>query len=387
MKSVVLAAIGWLGCAAACLAAADKPLVIENAQVKQLPAGTTLQTQAPTPANASINLPHGTAPSSPNDGDCWTTTAGLYCRIDGSTVGPMGAAAPPGGSNGQIEYDNAGAFGGFTLSGDCSLTVPNITCTRTNGAPFSYFATGTSAANLTGTAPCGALPALTGDVTTSGCAATLATSGITAGTYGDGTHVGKFTVDAKGRVTSAANVAITGGGGSGGLTQLAQVTTTAGQSSVTLMGAIPQTYTNLYVSMFGGSVSSDATSSDTFGLQFNGDTGSHYYWVGIGAYNSAAFASGSTSSTSLGAGILTCTAAAGVPPGFSNIEIPNYTQANSPQAVIFQTTGVQSNVGILAQAGGGQWNPSTKAAITSIVVLNVQGRAFSTGTVITLYGQ
>lgn len=39
--------------------------------------------------NASIRLPHGTAPSIPVDGDMWTTTAGLYVRINGSTVGPL----------------------------------------------------------------------------------------------------------------------------------------------------------------------------------------------------------------------------------------------------------------------------------------------------------
>lgn len=59
-----------------------------------LPAGKTLLLRAPTAANASINMPPGTAPSSPNNGDCWTTSAGLYCQIAGSTVGPM---APSGG--------------------------------------------------------------------------------------------------------------------------------------------------------------------------------------------------------------------------------------------------------------------------------------------------
>jgi len=39
---------------------------------------------------ASINLPHGTAPTTPDDGDVWTTTAGMYVRINGSTVGPLG---------------------------------------------------------------------------------------------------------------------------------------------------------------------------------------------------------------------------------------------------------------------------------------------------------
>lgn len=44
---------------------------------------------ATTASAASINLPHGTAPSSPVDGDMWTTTAGLFVRINGSTVGPL----------------------------------------------------------------------------------------------------------------------------------------------------------------------------------------------------------------------------------------------------------------------------------------------------------
>lgn len=37
----------------------------------------------------SLRIPHGTAPSSPADGDIWTTTAGLFVRINGSTIGPL----------------------------------------------------------------------------------------------------------------------------------------------------------------------------------------------------------------------------------------------------------------------------------------------------------
>lgn len=44
---------------------------------------------APTSGSTSIRLPHGTAPSSPTDGDMWTTTAGLFVRINGATVGPL----------------------------------------------------------------------------------------------------------------------------------------------------------------------------------------------------------------------------------------------------------------------------------------------------------
>lgn len=42
---------------------------------------------------------------------------------------------------------------------------------------------------------------------------TLTASGAAAGTYGDATHVSQVTVDAKGRVTAASSVAITGSGG------------------------------------------------------------------------------------------------------------------------------------------------------------------------------
>jgi hypothetical protein len=51
-------------------------------------AGTVI-TPAATTAISSVRLPHGTAPTSPVNGDMWTTTAGLYVRINGVTVGPL----------------------------------------------------------------------------------------------------------------------------------------------------------------------------------------------------------------------------------------------------------------------------------------------------------
>lgn len=53
-----------------------------------------------------------------------------------------------------------------------------------------------------------------GDGTGTVPALTLATTGVSAATYGDSTHVAQIAVDAKGRITSASNVAISGGGGS-----------------------------------------------------------------------------------------------------------------------------------------------------------------------------
>lgn len=42
---------------------------------------------------------------------------------------------------------------------------------------------------------------------------TLPATGVTAGSYGDSSHVGAFTVGADGRITAASNVGVSGGGG------------------------------------------------------------------------------------------------------------------------------------------------------------------------------
>jgi len=60
---------------------------------------------------------------------------------------------------------------------------------------------------------------LTGDVTSIGNATTIATVNSNVGSFGDSTHVGSFTVNAKGQITAASNVTISGtapGGAAGG---------------------------------------------------------------------------------------------------------------------------------------------------------------------------
>jgi hypothetical protein len=110
------------------------------------------------------------------------------------------------------------------LTGDITTTAGSIATTLATTAVTagSYGAAGSvatftvdSKGRLTAAANV-AIPntvALTGDITATGTtsgsvAATLASSGVTAGTYGSSTTVPQFVVDAKGRVTSAANVSI-----------------------------------------------------------------------------------------------------------------------------------------------------------------------------------
>lgn len=74
---------------------------------------------------------------------------------------------------------------------------------------------------------------LSGDATiTSAGVLSLSTTGVTPGTYGDGTHVGQFTVDAAGRLSFAANVAITVTGSTGPLLDSTRNTDTVSHTPV-----------------------------------------------------------------------------------------------------------------------------------------------------------
>lgn len=73
------------------------PLALNRATSSATFGGKVI-TAASATGGAGLNLPHGTSPTSPTNGDVWTTTAGMYIRINGTTVGPLGTGGGGGSS-------------------------------------------------------------------------------------------------------------------------------------------------------------------------------------------------------------------------------------------------------------------------------------------------
>lgn len=110
---------------------------------------------AATTSIPSIRLPHGTAPSSPTNGDIWTTTTGVFAHINGSTIDIIAVS-------GDMLLATAQTVTGAKTFNDTKLLLRNVANTfngsfvNTNTADRVYTlkdATGTLAftSDITGT--------------------------------------------------------------------------------------------------------------------------------------------------------------------------------------------------------------------------------------------
>lgn len=87
-------------------------------------------TAASASGGAGFNLPQGAAPTSPVNGDVWTTSTGVFAQINGATVGPLAASsgflALTGGTmTGDLNtVASASGSAGFSLPHGAAPTAP-----------------------------------------------------------------------------------------------------------------------------------------------------------------------------------------------------------------------------------------------------------------------
>lgn len=107
-----------------------------------------LTTPAPTGSLAGFNIGPGSTPSSPTNGDVWMTTAGLFYRYNGLTVGPIGPGAPIGTANGIPYYATSSSLASTTAGSADSVFMggaPPAFSALTNCASAVTYLTGSHA--------------------------------------------------------------------------------------------------------------------------------------------------------------------------------------------------------------------------------------------------
>lgn len=146
----------------------------------------------------------------------------VWNNTSGTLLADGGVALTVGGTNGQIQYNNSGALGGFTMAGDCTLSQPTITCTKINNVTVSLGGALTTGGPFT-TAGASALTLTTSGVTNvslpaSGTLSTLAGSeALTNKTYNGNTWTagtGTLTIGAGKTLTASSTLTFSGTDGS-----------------------------------------------------------------------------------------------------------------------------------------------------------------------------
>jgi len=120
----------------------------------------TVIAPAATTSISSIRIPHGTEPTAPTNGDIWTTTAGMYARINGVTVGPFASDTDT-----NTTYD-------LTTSGTTTTTISLV---GTNSTTDSFTITGSGATSVSHSA--GAITISSTDTNTTYSQAAVTTTG------------------------------------------------------------------------------------------------------------------------------------------------------------------------------------------------------------------
>lgn len=207
-----------------------------------------------------------------NTGVFSDVTIGSGVSLSGGVLSATGT----GGTVTNFSFTNANGVAGVVTN---PTTTPNLTISLGAITPTSVAASGTvTGSNLSGTNTGDQTITLTGDVTGSGTgtfATTLATVNANVGSFGSSTSVATFTVNAKGLITAAANVAITGFASStltnthifvGNASNVATDVAASGDLTLANTGAFTFNTVNANVGSFGSSTSIPSFTVNAKGL-------------------------------------------------------------------------------------------------------------------------
>lgn len=213
----------------------------------------------------------------------------------------------------------------------------------------------------------------------------LPASGVAAGTYGDATDSPRFTVDAEGRVTAAANVPIGGISGTG-LVLLFSSTLAAPAATIdTGAGGIAAGHGDLMLfALFRSTLA--ANNSDNVQMRVNADAGNNYWWSWVRNLTGAVSAPAGVPDSSAVIAQAAATSLAAAEAGYSSLRIPLYDKTTFNK-------GGDSAGGWYGVSAGNQytnwwagWRWLNTAAITRLAFTLASGSNFATGSAVEIYG-
>lgn len=173
------------------------PAISGTATYSAMTGSGKLTTAATSAANAGLNIPPGTAPTSPANGDIWSTTSGVYVRVNGVTQGPLSN-----GSGTVTTVATSSPITGGTITTSGTIGCPTCALTTNGGQLTATSPTAISAAGVITCPSC---------VTSSGGGALTATSPIAVSAAGQITCATCATVNGGGALTGAAPITVTNG--------------------------------------------------------------------------------------------------------------------------------------------------------------------------------